>query len=106
MDFNDKRTNWQVYGQPEPPIVDLKKVKDAEVPVAIFASKNDLLSDISDQRWARDQLLDGDLLNESETLIYYKEYEYGHYSFMVAKDMQYLTHVKQLLEEFNKPNKR
>lgn len=72
----------------------------------MFVSKNDLLSDISDQRWARDQVLDGELLNESKTLIYYKEYNYGHYSFMVANDMKYLTHVKQLLEEFNKPNKR
>ena len=72
----------------------------------MFASKNDLLSDLYDQRWTRDQILDGELLNESETLVYYKEYDYGHYSFMIANDMQYLTHVKQLLSTFNKANKR
>ena len=78
MDFNNRRTNFGTYGLVEPPIVDLKKIKDAGVPVAMFVSRNDLLSDISDQRWARDEVLDGELLNESKTLVYYKEYDYGH----------------------------
>ena len=67
----------------------------------MFVSKYDLLSDISDQRWTRDQILNGEPIKESNTLVYYNEWDYGHYSFMVAKDMSYLDHVKQLLKTFN-----
>ena len=106
MEFAPKRSNWEAYGQPEPPQVDLTKIRDAGVPVAIFASKFDLLTEITDQRWTRDQILNGEKENDSNTLVYYNEWDYGHYSFMVAEDMSYLDHVKQLLKTFNLAKKK
>jgi hypothetical protein len=69
-DANDKR-----YGQIEPPIVDLTRIREAEVPIAMFIGKDDDLGDIVDSRWARDQILDKGL--GADTLVHYKEYNGG-----------------------------
>jgi hypothetical protein len=50
----------------------------------MFVGKKDKLADDIDNQWAHGQMK-GDVK-------FYKEYDLGHLSFMVAKDMSYFTH--------------
>ena len=98
MDFMTTKTNWEEYGQAKPPELDLKRIRNINVPVALIAGKSDMTVSLADARWVRDQLLDSDLFNESKTLVSYKEYEGGHFTFMVGKDMSYTDDILELLK--------
>jgi hypothetical protein len=49
---------------------------------------------LSDVRWTQNQL--------SETTVFYNEYQLGHMSFMIAKDMSYFSKdVLAILGDYN-----
>lgn len=49
-----KRVNMKVYGQSTPPEIDLKRIKS--LPIAMFVGTQDHLGDVTDNRWARDEI--------------------------------------------------
>ena len=63
---------------PEIPIQNIKRV-----PIAMFVGKKDELATDTANQWARDTMKD--------VVKFYKEYELGHLSFVVGKDMSYFT---------------
>jgi hypothetical protein len=72
--------NMIEYGAETPPQIPVNSIKD--IPIAMFVGTSDLLGDVKDNRWLRDQL--------GANIKFYKEYEYGCSSFYIAKDMSYL----------------
>jgi len=82
FDFGDPVSNSLKYGQDTPPEIDLGSIEDAKI--AIFTGTEDELSDLGNSRWIKRAL-------KKENLVFYKEYELGHLSFMVGKDMSYFT---------------
>lgn len=92
-DWGSKAENRKKYGQDEPPVVDLKKI-DGSVPIALFAGTEDDLGDLTDVRWAREQIQ-----SSSKAMIHYEEVKAGHASFMIGKDMYYFKNVMDLIEQ-------
>ena len=84
--------NVQLYGSNEPPIVDISSIRD--VPIALMVGEYDKLVPIHDSRWIRDNL-------DTNALKFYKEYKYGHLSFLAAKNIWYLNDVQKLLNEYS-----
>ena len=65
-----------------------------EVPVAIFTGTEDILADLTDARWTRDQI--------GKKVVHYEEIAAGHLTFMVGKDMTYFTTgVMNLLKTYH-----
>ena len=69
--------NLQLYGSNEPPIVDISSIRD--VPIALMVGVYDKHFSIYDSRSLKAKL-------DSSTLKFYKEYKYGHISYISAKD--------------------
>jgi hypothetical protein len=44
----------KVYGFEEPPVLDIKKVNDANIPIAMYVGKHDILVKTEDSRWVKD----------------------------------------------------
>ena len=81
-----------VYGQKTPPAIDLRKVKD--VPIALIAGSKDHLSTVEDTRWALNEL--------SQQVVFYKEFNLGHLSYFIAKDMSYFREdVMSILNKYH-----
>lgn len=59
----------------------------------MFVGDKDELADVADNQWAKTQL--------QNSLVYYKEYNLGHLTFMVANDMSYFQDVLQVLAKYN-----
>jgi len=68
-------------GQSKPPLINIQNIH--QVPIAMFVGRKDKLADEVVNQWAHEQMK-GDVK-------FYKEYDLGHLSFMVAKDMSYFT---------------
>jgi len=77
-----KNTNQQVYHQSDPPLIPIQNI-EGKVPIAMFVGLADELADPTDNEWAYSQM--------QKAVIYYHEYNLGHLSFMVAKDMSFFT---------------
>lgn len=63
------------------------------VPVAIFTGIEDILADLTDAEWTRDQI--------GDNVVHYEEIHAGHLTFMVGKDMTYFNRVMDLLYEYH-----
>ena len=73
------------------PAIDLKKVRD--VPIALIAGSKDHLSTVEDTRWALKQM--------TSHVVFYKEYNLGHLSYFIAKDMSYFSNdVMELIKKY------
>ena len=84
-----------MYGSSTPPEIDIKKVKDAHVPIALYVGMNDLLVNPIDSRWIRDQL-------GNDTVVDYLEMPGGHLQFLIGKDATYFSNnAMKLIKEFN-----
>jgi lysosomal acid lipase/cholesteryl ester hydrolase len=69
---------------------DLTKI--TKIPIAMFVGKDDKLSTVEDSRELRN------LLIKSGALIFYKEYDkFGHSTFFLNKDNEYINDVKWVL---------
>lgn len=90
MDYGSSK-NKQVYGQNTPPEINLQNIQS--VPIGLFVGNLDQLATVDDNRWAKTQL---------KTLKFYKEYNLGHLSFMIGKDMTYFSgDVMNMLKEYH-----
>ena len=58
----------------------------------MLVGTSDSLADTKDNHWAHDKM--------KNDVVFYKEYNLGHLSFMVAKDMSYFNDVKALLAKY------
>ena len=66
----------------------------SKVPIAIFAGIHDIIADMEDALWIKDQL-------KPETLVHWEDVNAGHLTFMVGKDMTYWTEgVMGLLQKY------
>ena len=83
--------NLKKYGSVDPPVVDISKIKD--VPIAIMVGIHDRLVPIRDSRWIKENI-------DPSVLKFYNEYNYGHLTFVAAKDACFLDDVQKLLKEF------
>ena len=92
QDFDyGQKGNQQHYNSNFPPEINLQGI--SKVPIAMFVGTKDELADEIDNRWAKTQL--------DKTLVFYKEYELGHLTFMVAKDMSYFNDVLDVLKKYS-----
>ena len=71
------------YGQSTPPLLDISTIKD--IPIGMFVGAKDLLVTPND---AKD-----DYERMKDTVVFYNEYDLGHLSFFVARDMSYFYDV-------------
>ena len=85
-----KEGNQEKYGQDTPPEIDISKVNG--IPIAMMVGTSDLLGDVLDNRWLKEQL--------GDNVVFYEEYNYGCSSFYTAKDMHYLEDVTKLLATY------
>mmetsp|Transcript_35470 Transcript_35470/g.41027 ORF Transcript_35470/g.41027 Transcript_35470/m.41027 type:complete len:402 (-) Transcript_35470:40-1245(-) len=85
--------NMRRYGTRTPPEYPLNKVS---VPVAKFTGSSDVLGDAQDNEWLSAQL--------AHTLVFDKVYDYGHLSFFIAKDMNYLADMLEVLRKYHHTN--
>jgi lysosomal acid lipase/cholesteryl ester hydrolase len=77
-----KKDNQKVYGSDSPPHIAIENIQ-GKVPIAMFVGAMDELADAIDNEWAYSQM--------SKAVVFYHEYNLGHLSFMVAKDMSFFT---------------
>jgi hypothetical protein len=56
---------------------------DIKIPIAYMYGSSDGLADPKGVEWS------ANILNKSGSLIFMKEYDFGHLSFAIAKDMNY-----------------
>jgi len=63
----------------------------------MFVGAVDDLGDVTDARWARDQIRSG-----GNALVAYEESNAGHSSFMIGKDMSYFDKVVDLIRQYNR----
>ena len=82
--------NMRRYGTKTPQEFNLKNVN---IPIAKFTGKSDVLGDLIDNQWLSEQL--------SHTLVFDKVYNYGHLTFFIAKDMNYLADMLQVLQKYH-----
>jgi hypothetical protein len=65
-----------------------------KVPIGMFVGKYDLVASPTDCQWIRDQL-------PSDTLVHYKEYDAGHSTLLLGKDMSpFVDDAMNLIELF------
>lgn len=89
-DFGSSLLNMSNYGQTTPPDIDISKIHS--VPIALMVGKYDTIVPLGDSKWTKEHL-------NPSVVDFYKEYEYGHVSFVAAKDMSYLEDVDMLLRK-------
>lgn len=99
FDYGSTALNTLKYGQANPPEVDLTRIDNTEVPVALFVGNEDDIADIEDSEWVKSQILDNG--RGSDVLVHYEEFEAGHYSFMVGENMKYLESLLHLVSKYN-----
>ena len=58
----------------------------------MFVGTSDHLADPKDNQWLKTQV---------KNLVHYKEYDMGHMTFLLAKDMSYFDTVKDILRNYN-----
>ena len=72
-------------------LIPLQKI---DVPVAMLVGKQDDMTGLEDPRWAKNHI--------GDNMVYYEEIEANHFSFMLGKDMTYMTEtVIDLLQEYH-----
>ena len=53
--YSSKLSNQEVYGTDDPPIYDLKRIREeTDVKIGMFVGQYDLLATVTDSRWTRD----------------------------------------------------
>ena len=54
FDYGNSLENRYAYGSDTPPEVNLKRIENTEVPIAMYVGNEDDLADIEDSEWVRD----------------------------------------------------
>lgn len=90
-DYGSDELNMKKYNQTTPPDYDLSLL---DFPIAIFGGKNDVLADPGDVEWFYNQV--------KNSTVFYHEYNMGHSTFAIGKDMSYFTvDVMSVLNHYN-----
>ena len=82
--------NQARYNSTTPPEMDPASIRN--VPIAIFNGRFDLLSDIQDVNWLAQQL--------SNVLVAHNEYDYGHLTFLIGRNMTYLDDMLAIINQY------
>lgn len=91
-----KSQNKKLYGTEQPPEIGIQNI--SKVPIAMFVGQKDELADTTDNHWAHDKMGD-------KAVKFYKEYNLGHLSFLIANDMSYFTtDVMNILRQYHPTN--
>lgn len=88
------KTNLKKYGQIDPPTLSFSGVTKEELPMALYVGKDDLVAQVEDSHWLRDQVKDA--------LVDYQELKGGHVQFFVNKDASFFT--KNIMTQIRKFN--
>ena len=83
--------NYELYNDNVPPAYDFK-VKN--FPIAILGGINDNMSSPIDFRWLRDHL------SETDSCVFYKEYEFGHLGFLIPPNNDYFFELLEICNHF------
>lgn len=93
FDYGNEHDNILHYGKKndsKPPLIDILKIKETAVPVAMFVGEEDNLATPLDAKWLKDQL--------GDNVIEYMEIaNFDHSSFNFGKDMSYVNKVIKLV---------
>lgn len=76
--------NQKLYGWPTPPKIPLKDIK---VPTALVSGSLDMLANPENVDWLVKNMAKATTSSGSPALVWHQEYELGHLSFTLAKDM-------------------
>lgn len=87
-----KKENQKKYGQDTPPLIDISKLN--KVPIAIYSGKDDELADPTDVKW-----LTG-VLEGAGVMKFNKEYEDGHVTFIIGKEMTYVADLITFMKDY------
>ena len=88
--YGSEAKNNEHYGQPLPPVWDLKNVK---IPIRLIAGSSDLLADPTDVNWLWNNL-------PSNVKTFFKTYNSGHVTFLWGLDVSpWMNDVFKMLEE-------
>lgn len=90
FDYGEE-ANEAEYGTKTPPLINLDAVSG--VPIALFVGTGDLLSDVKDNEWLKEQL--------GSNVAGYYTYDYGHITFFIGKDMAYFNDLDALLQQYS-----
>ena len=82
--------NIQKYGKVEPPLFNFSNIPG---PIALFSGSLDRLADPKDVEWLRKSLRPG-------VVVYDKEMNFGHSTFMWGKDLSYIKDVVSLARKY------
>jgi hypothetical protein len=86
-----KKENLEKYGTETPPEIPVNKING--MPIAMFVGNSDLLGDVKDNQWLKEQL--------GTNVIHYKEYDYGCATFYIGKDMSYLEDLVNVMRPYS-----
>lgn len=74
-------------------MIELKKITESEVPIAMFVGNNDILATPSDAQWTRDQL--------GKNIVKYEEKDnMDHEAFNYGKDTDFISEVVDLISHY------
>lgn len=91
-----KTENKKKYGTEKAPEIPIQNI--SKVPIAMFVGQKDELADTADNQWAHEKMGD-------KAVKFYKEYNLGHLSFLVANDMSFFTtDVMNILRQYHPAN--
>ena len=93
----------EAYGTDKPPLIDVKKVRQAGIPMAMFTGTFDELVSHQDSQWLYKELQSG-YGDNPKPVLFSKDLHAGHYTFMVGKDMSYMDDVSKLIGKYNVAN--
>ena len=80
--------NQDKYNQPTQPEIDLTKIREAGIPIAMYVGQDDLLATVEDAKWTLREINGPD---SSWPVEVFMERPGGHESFLVGKDMTFFT---------------
>ena len=86
--------NFRVYGQGEPPEIDLTPIRDNGIPIALFSGNEDLLANKQDVEWIHEQI--------GPALVHDKVIEGGHLTLVLHKTMDFFKQdAMGLIRKYN-----
>jgi lysosomal acid lipase/cholesteryl ester hydrolase len=86
-----KTANAELYGNETAPLINLSAIKG--VPISLFVGTTDLLSDVRDTAWLKEQL--------GDNVVDYTVTEYGHITYFIGKEVAYINDVVFQLNKYN-----
>ena len=90
QDYNGYQVNWWYYHSWNPPQFDVRKIKN--MPIAMYAGRQDPLATIADVDWLNTQL---------GNVVHYMKIDQHDHDFGASKTMEYMQSVIELSKKYN-----